>query len=317
MSNYSIKRRPSRKNFGLAKTMKCAARVALNLLYSGGNRGTRYTHYVRFRLFVVYVKNNFYVTDARRITSEHFHSYSQHISDMVRLGLMKISYAQNLISSVNVVLSAFGLSIWLSPEKYCGRRSLIRVNPPAVADSQINTAVEDLCSVGNKRAAAVLLLCREFALRVREACLADLDSWLLQIEECGRIAVLDGCKGGRKCLDRTIDVGISQQDAIDFAISVRPPGSKNLIAQGETLSEFNRGVIYPARSFLKKNGILNFRELRAVALCEIFERAAGIPAPVFWRGREKYPEHLVIIGYEAVARAAGHYRLDTSRSYTG
>ncbi len=127
---------------------------------------------------------------------------------------------------------------------------------------------------------------------------------------------MDGTKGGRRSLDRQIRVTEEGKAALEYAISVRPKGSKNLLAENETLIGFVNTVVKRMRSILKEYGIVNIREVRTYFMIELFEAVTGLKAPVRDRSTLEN-EDLLRQGYEAVARAAGHHRIGVARAYVG
>lgn len=89
---------------------------------------------------------------------------------------MEVSYAQNLISTLNTVMRAVrrDQTIWLSPADAVGKRSYIRTTLPLATWDKVLDAVRLAEAMGNYRGAALVLLWRAFGMRFREAALADL-----------------------------------------------------------------------------------------------------------------------------------------------
>ncbi|WGZ93048.1 MAG: hypothetical protein QJT81_14615 [Candidatus Thiothrix putei] len=87
---------------------------------------------------------------------------------------MAVSYAQNLLSSVNTTLAC--LRGDESPSGMVGERSHVRtVAPDGLDRTEVRNASENMRHAGLERAAAVTELAREFGLREREAILGNLE----------------------------------------------------------------------------------------------------------------------------------------------
>jgi hypothetical protein len=67
---------------------------------------------------------------------------------------------------------------------------------------------------------------------------------------------------------------------------------------------------------LKKYEIVNIREIRAYFMIEYFEKVTGLPAPVVDQST-LLNEELLKLGWNEVARVAGHNRMSVARSYVG
>ncbi len=277
-----FKRRPAQRNFGFGKHMSFAAHIALLWLYGYGHHQTRHVHHVRFCRFAEFLEAEFGIRDARRVEQLHFEVYARLLNDRVSAGEMKISYAQNLLSSVNTVMHSFrkDQSIWIPPAEAVGRRSQVRRAVPGGSWNQVEDAIARLHADGNTRAAAIVLLARAFGMRYREAVLSDLCRLKREATQTGHITVLEGAKGGRRSPSRRVPVGDRQRQALDFALSVRPRGSANLLAENETFKVFLDTAAKAARPVLKAAGIRCFHDLRAARMVELYESIAGHPAPV-------------------------------------
>lgn len=311
-----FKRRPAQRNFGFGKRMSFAAHIALLWLYGYGQHQTRHVHHVRFCRFAAFLEAEFGIRDARRVEQSHFEHYARLLNDRVSAGEMKVSYAQNLLSSVNTVMHSFrkDQSIWIPPSQAVGRRSQVRTAVPGGSWKQVEDAIARLDAEGNKRAAAIVLLARAFGMRYREAVLSDLCRLKREATQTGQVTILEGAKGGRRCLYRRVPVGERQYKALDFSLSARPNGSRNLLAENETFKGFLDTAAKAARPVLKAVGIRCFHDLRAARMIELYELIAGQPAPV-----HGLP---IDINKDAEARAqvamqSGHGEHRTSVAYVG
>lgn len=310
-----FRRTTARRNFGYGKLLTFAAHIVLLWLYGYGHHQTRHAHHVRFCRFVAFLRTDFQIVDARHIQQPHLESYAEILYGLASTGQMKLSYAQNLLSSVNTVMHGFRRdhAVWIAPAEAVGRRSQVRTVMPGGNWSQVEEVVEKLKSGGNERAAAVVLLARAFGMRYREAVLGDLNRMKREANS-GNVAILEGTKGGRRCASRRIPIGDRQLHALYFALKVRPDGSANLLAEDETFKGFLDTVAKTARPVLKACGIRCFHDLRAARMIEVYESISGQPAPV--RGLS------LDAGRDTEARAqvalqSGHGEHRTSVAYIG
>lgn len=310
-----FRRTTARRNFGYGKLLTFAAHIVLLWLYGYGHHQTRHAHHVRFCRFVAFLRTDFQIVDARHIQQPHLESYAEILYGLASTGQMKLSYAQNLLSSVNTVMHGFRRdhAVWIAPAEAVGRRSQVRTVMPGGDWKQVEEVVEKLQSEGNARAAAIVLLARAFGMRYREAVLGDLNRMKREVSS-GHVTILEGTKGGRRCASRRIPIGERQQHALDFALQVRPDGSANLLAEEETFKGFLDTAAKAARPVLKAAGIRCFHDLRAARMIELYESISGQPAPV--RGLSLDPER----DSEARAQVAvqsGHGEHRTSVAYVG
>ncbi|MHA6476284.1 integrase domain-containing protein [Stutzerimonas sp. KH-1] len=310
-----FRRTTARRNFGYGKLLTFAAHIVLLWLYGYGHHQTRHAHHVRFSRFVAFLRTNFQIVDARDIQQHHLESYAEMLNSLASSGQIKLSYAQNLLSSANTVMHGFrgDNAVWIAPAEAVGRRSQVRTAMPGGDWKQVEEVVEKLQSEGNARAAAIVLLARAFGMRYREAVLGDLNRMKREARS-GHVVVLEGTKGGRRCASRRIPIGDRQQHALDFALKVRPDGSANLLAEGETFKGFLDTVAKAARPVLKACGIRCYHDLRAARMIELYESISDQPAPV--RGLSLDP------GRDTEARAqvavqSGHGEHRTSVAYIG
>lgn len=157
-----IKRSPGKRNLGLGRNAKYAVKHALAQMYGGdGHYSTRFTHHSRFLSFLAWLSNiDPPITDLRAITLEHAMNYGEGLATAVQCDEMEVSYAQNLLSTVNVVMRAVRLDqkISLSPCQIVGERSYVRETPPDATWQKIEQAVELAEKQGNIRGAAFILM---------------------------------------------------------------------------------------------------------------------------------------------------------------
>ena len=309
---------PKKRNFGYGRRLPYAALSALHDYFGHSSQyQTQHTHHARFKTFANWLFEQHGIRDARLITQRHIQGYGDYLLSMVTNGFYTVSYAQNLLSTLNVVMRCMrhDRRLYTPPSKIVGRRSYIRKTVPECEWVTVLSAVQQLEKVNNNsRAGAVLLLGRAFGMRVREAALANLIRLEEEATKFGTVTILDGTKGGRKCLDREIPVGDFQLLALRYALEVSPEGSRNLLQTGETYKNFLDRVIDPGRKALKNNRLIDYREMRAGFALDIYEVSSEQPAPI----KQKPIDQEAHKRAEAlVSRLLGHGRPHISRSYIG
>lgn len=307
-----------KRNFGYGRRLGYAALSALNDKYGCHDHfQTRHSHHARFANFVRWIKEHYEVKDARKITKEHISAYEKHLHESVTDGTYSIHYAQNLLSTLNVVMRCMrhDRRLYVSPSRLVGKRTHIRqTEPQGERFEDVEQAAQALEQAQNPRAAAVLLLARAFGMRVREASLANLERLYSEAKQYGECRILEGTKGGRRCNNRRIPMKEAQWLALEYALEHSPEESKNLLWSHETYRCFMRGVINPGRQVIQSHGLISYREMRAAFAIEKYEEKAQQLAPV-----KHSPVDLVahLIALDLVARLLGHNRRHVSRSYVG
>jgi hypothetical protein len=145
---------------------------------------------------------------------------------------MSNGYAKNQLTSVNVALESLrgDRALWVRPSDYIGQRSSVRTDAPVGLDrDRLQPVIDHLVAQGKERVVAVAMLCREFGLRRKEACLLDLRLANHQAGQLGRINVVAGTKGGRgRSVDRWVPATDAGRHAIEFAESAAE-GNANLV----------------------------------------------------------------------------------------
>ncbi|WP_311950442.1 integrase domain-containing protein [Halomonas piscis] len=311
----------SNRNFGYGKQIAFAGKQALRDYYGQGHHETVATHSQRWTQFSIWVKeekgiNNLSKTDNRELAQ----AYAEHVRERVEAGELSISTAQNHISTVNTTFSALRSDKYvnMSPSEHVGNRSNIRQAAPAgLNQDRVTASAAALREAGLHRAAAVLMLANAFGVRREEAIKANLDRWSREARN-GAVNVIDGTKGGRDA-ERRIQVGEVQKQALKHAMSIRPAGSRNLIASRESYSQLaiqRSGEINQSRAVLKQHGLPGYHDLRAAFACQRYEQITGSPAPVVDGGRQ------ISKAQDRKARSIisgelGHGRLDVLNSYIG
>lgn len=308
------------KNFGWGRSIGYAGHNAVASSYAG--ESTIATHSDRWGQFCEYLKNKNITNDARKITNETLTAYAEKLSGEVERGEKSVSYAQNLLSSVNTVLSALreDSKIRISPSEAVGQRSSVRETAPGALDrSAVTSAVAAMNAAGHERAAIALELARELGLRQREALLIHPAAALREAAERGRISITEGTKGGRghsSSVTREIPATPGAVAALERAAAwAAAHESQNLIANGEKLTDA-RAELNAARPELRAAGIAGYHDGRAGYACERYEQLTGHAAPVVAgertaRRAEDRAARLTI------AAELGHGRSDVAAAYIG
>jgi hypothetical protein len=312
----------TQRNFGFGKQMDWAGRQALKDIYGRGHFGTVASHAQRWRQFCNWARSNHGINDACAIDQSLLERYAADLAERVEDETMAVSYAQNLIVSANISLEALRQDKTIrieSPASWVGKRQIVRTRVPDGMDwAGIDCLVARLRQKNLHRAAVIVLLCRSFGVRLREAILANLADWQRQARERGQIDIREGTKGGRgREVERWVPVSARGLATLREAANVRKQlGGQNLLRPDETFDDLvNDGEVHRARKILHEFGIKGYHELRAAWACERFKEISGATAPVLQEGAP--------LGHDddqfrlALARELGHDRVDVVAAYIG
>ena len=194
-----MKKAGGHRNFGYGKQMAWAGKQALKDQYGNGHYGTVIGHAERWRRFVTWCRDECDIRDARLINSEVVQDYGKSLRDKVDAG-MSPAYAQNLLSSVNVVMQAMrsDRQIRVAPVEFVGQRSRTRTDPPTGLDQNVvRQCADQLRQNGHERVAATVEVARALGLRLKEASLLNARVALGQVKKHGAVNITAGTKGGR------------------------------------------------------------------------------------------------------------------------
>lgn len=308
------------RNFGYGKSMSYAGKQALADRFGGGHFNSVAAHSSRFAQFANYLKSEG-IRDLKDVEQNTVEAYGRQLADNVAAGEMSVSYAQNLLSSVNVTLAALrgDEAIHVSPASLVGERSHVRTEAPGGVDrTALQTATVSMKQAGLERAAAVSELAREFGMREKEAILGNLERWQQETQRYGAINIIEGTKGGRGHeVDRWVAVTSTGMDALKYALAVSPAGSNNLLAPNETYIGFVHGELNTAREHLKEAGIATYHDLRAAYACERYEQITGHAAPVLTDGTMTASREIDLEARQILTQELGHGRTDVVAAYIG
>lgn len=313
----------TQRNFGFGKQMDWAGHQALKDLYGRGHFGTVASHAQRWRQFCHWARSNHDINDACAIDQPLLEHYAADLAERVEDETLSVSYAQNLIVSANIAMEALRQDKEIrieSPAGWVGKRRTVRTSVPDGMDwADIDRLVARLRQKSLHRASVIVLLCRSFGVRLREAILTNLADWQRQSRERGQIDVREGTKGGRgKEVERWVPVSERGRIALREATHVRNQlGWHNLLRPDETFDDLvNDGEVHRARKVLHEFGIKGYHELRAAWACERYEEISGTTAPILRAGTSHGQESDDQFRL-TLARELGHDRIDVVAAYIG
>lgn len=307
------------RNFGYGKQMEWAGKQALKDRYGGGHHGTVAAHAERWKQFAAWTKNTFGVRDARSVDNTVVHAYGKEVAGRVAENRLSVSYAQNLLSTVNVVLESMrgDRLVRVAPAEVVGQRSHVRTAAPAGLGRQaVRQCAEELRQAGHERIASVVELAREIGLRLREASMLDARVALHQAVNGGAVNITAGTKGGRRHhVDRWVPVSGAAVDALRSAATVQGTG-RNVIPEDKTWRQWNDHVHHVWASFREGHNLGKLHDLRSAYACERYQALTGSPAPVI-AGRRQASRDLDRSARETIAHELGHARTDIVGAYIG
>ncbi len=302
------------RNFGYGKQMGYAGANALRELYQG-HFDTVHSHAERWGQFAAWAKENG-IRDSAKVTNETLQQYGTVLKERVGRGALSVSYAQNLLSSANVTLSALrgDRRIGISPSQSVGRRSTVRESAPNMDRLSVAQAALRLRENAHERAACVVELTRALGLREKEAILLNLPKALSSAEKTGQINVQEGTKGGRSA-DRFVPVSATAKAALQSAV-VAANGTKNLISPALNYHQFRNYVQNVALPVLAATTQGHIHDLRAAYACERYQQLTGYPAPVI-AGARQADKRSDEAARRQIAHELGHNRINVTAEYLG
>ncbi len=302
-----------RRNFGWGKQIEWAGKQALRAVFGGGHYGTVASHSARWRRFCEWLREQG-IRDARQISRVELAQFTDHLAHQIS-GSMSIAYAKNQLTSINVVLESLrgDRALWMKPGDRLGKRSTIRVSPPAGLNrARFRCAVDKLIAGGKERPAAVALLCRELGLRRREASLLDLRLASHQAASFGRVNIVAGTKGGRgRSVDRWVPVSNHAKAALRLAAEVAGNRWK-LIPDHLSLAQWLPKVSRSWGEVAAPLQLGTLRDLRAAYACDRYLRITNehAPAVVGVRSADKFVDRAA---RSLLSQELGHNRIDGER----
>jgi hypothetical protein len=313
-----MKKAGGHRNFGYGKQMAWAGKQALKDQYGNGHYGTVTGHAERWRRFVLWCRDEHGIRDARLINREVVQDYGKSLRDKVTAG-MSPAYAQNLLSSVNVVLQAMrgDRQIRVAPVKFVGQRSRERTKPPPGLNQKVvRQCAERLRQDGHERIAAMMEVSRALGLRLKEASLLNSRVALSQVKKHGAVNITAGTKGGRgNRVDRWVPVSGRAIGCLVRAANVQGQG-RNLIPSDLTWKQWNSHVHHVWAAVRDEYGLKKIHDLRAAYACERYKQLTGSAAPVI-AGRLCVDRSTDREARHTIAQELGHARIEVVSAYIG
>ncbi len=307
-----------RRNFGYGKQMAWAGKQALRDQYGNGHYGTVTGHAERWRQFVSWCGDERDIRDARLIDKEVVQDYGKSLRDKVDTG-MSPAYAQNLLSSVNVVMQAMqsDRQIRVAPAALIGQRSRVRTDPPTGLNQRVVRQCADrLRQDGHERVAATVEVARALGLRLREASLLNARVALGQVKKHGAVNITAGTKGGRgHRVDRWVPVSGAATGCLVRAANAQGRG-RNLIPANLTWKQWNSHVHHVWAAVRDDHGLKKIHDLRAAYACERYRQLTGSAAPVI-AGRLCADRSTDRAARQTIAQELGHARIEVVAAYIG
>ena len=308
-----------RRNFGYGKQMEWAGKQALRDRYGNGHYGTAASHAERWRQFVSWCRDERGIRDANSVDKGIVSEYGQELAEKVATDQLSTAYAQNLLSTVNVVLEAMrgDRRIRVAPAKLIGQRTRVRTDPPAGLDAKtVRQCADRLRMNGHQEIAAMVEVARSLGLRLREASMLNARAALGQAKKHGAVNITAGIKGGRgHRVDRWVPVSGAAIGCLVRAAKVQE-SSRNLIPPELSWKQWNTRVHHVWAKVREDYGLTKIHELRAAYACERYRQLTGSAAPVV-AGRRYVNRTIDRAARQTIAQELGHSRIDVVAAYIG
>jgi hypothetical protein len=307
-----------RRNFGYGKRLGWAGTNALRDRFGDGCYGTRAAHAARWQSFASFAQRQA-VKDARDITADLIERFGRSLSARVGAGELSVRYAQNLLSTVNVVMETMrgDRSVRVAPASLVGQRRNVRCEVPLSLDrGRVDQAVARLEAESENRTALVVALARDLGLRFREASLVDSRRALKEAEAYGAVNITAGTKGGRgKLVDRWVPVSARALGTLHRAARLQGDAA-NLIPAHHDYRQWRDHAYHVWQRAGSAHGIHGFHDLRAAYSCERYVELTSCPAPVV-AGHRSASKDDDATARATIAQELGHGRTDVLAAYVG
>ncbi len=302
------------RNFGYGKQLEFAGKNALKDRIVAGHYGSVAGHSSRWNQFAIWAKDNG-IRDARDITKEVVEAYGRDLKGMVIEGEMKVSYAQNRLSSVNVILEQMrgDTKLAVSPAALVGPRSTIRTDVPIWMNRDaVQQIYSNLMNRGNVREAAMVDVARYLGLRFRETCLLDAKAAYREALRTHQVTISTGVKGGNNT--RVVPITDQRQlEALRVAAAAQE-NQRNLMDEGRNYKQ-HRDHAYSM--FYAAEG-RHFHDLRAAYACDRYQQLTGHLAPVLRGEGDPKPSRDIDRSARAIiSEELGHHRIEVMSEYIG
>lgn len=302
------------RNFGYGKQLEFAGKQAIKDRFVSGHFASVATHSERWAQFARWAKDHD-IKDARDITRDVIESYGRDLKAEVLEDEMKVAYAQNLLSTVNVVLSQMrsDTTMKVSPSELVGKRSTVRTDPPIWMDrNKVQQIQNNLTNRGNLIEAAMAGLGRDLGLRFREASLINPGAARREAERTHKITISEGIKGGNNV--RVIPITDPRQIETLKLAELAQGNQKNMLAEDRNYIQ-HRNHAY--KMFYSAGG-RHFHDLRAAYACDRYKQLTGHLAPVLRGENDPKPSRDLDRSARAIiSEELGHHRIEVVSEYIG
>lgn len=307
-----------KKNFGFGRQLAWAGKRVLLDRYGSGHFATRTAHAERWNRFAEFAKQHG-INDARKIDKHFIKTYALYLKNEVDNHQMKVTYAQNLLSTVNIILETLRKDrvMHISPSYYVGKRSHVRTTPPEMNRNVLTNITDSLRNQQHHRVAIIAELARNFGLRFREASLFNANEAIKQARQFNSINITEGTKGGRgREVDRWLPVNANNIKILMQATEIQQ-SQHNLVPADLNYKQW-RDLAYNAwRKAAKSTGIKGFHELRAAYACERYRELTHYRAPVMTGNQREASKTADQQARVILAQELGHGRTDVIADYIG
>lgn len=311
----------SDRNFGHGKQMAYAGHHALREAYQG-HYATVAAHSERWGQFSAWAKDQD-IRDARNVSKEIVTQYGRELGNLVTREILSVSYAQNLVSSVNVVMETLreDRTIRVSPSAVVGeQRTNVRdIAPSSMDREKVARAVDDLRYQGLDRQAMVLAVARDLGLRAKEAVMLDYRAAIREASKTGKVNITEGTKGGRgRDVDRLVSVSERAMQTLQRGAALQAElGGRNLIAPGESWKSVTDALrSEPVREIMGDHGLKMYHDARAAYACDRYQQITGHLAPAV-AGQREADKSVDREARQVISGELGHGRPDVLVSYVG
>lgn len=302
------------RNFGFGKQMAFAGTQAIKDRFVAGHFASVATHAARWAQFAQWLKDNG-IRDARDITKAVIEDYGKYLKGHVLEDEMKVAYAQNLLSTVNVILSQMrgDKKMDVSPADLVGKRSTIRVDVPIWMNRDaVHQVYSNLMNRGHVREAAMVDVARYLGLRFRETCLLDAKAAYREALRTQKVTISKGVKGGNNT--RVVPIADPRQlEALRSAAEAQG-NQKNMMGEDRNYIQ-HRNHAY--KMFYSAEG-KHFHDLRASYACDRYQQLTGHLAPVLRGEGDPRPSRDIDRSARAIiSQELGHARVEVVSEYIG
>lgn len=273
----------------------------------------------RLLMFCDHISDNFGVSNLLDVMPAMVEDFARTLAKEVERTGRGQRTAVAKLSAVNVVLAHLhgNKRCWLSPCAWFGRvfaaRKALKID---VVPRAVKHAAWTLHRMDDARSALVILACRYFGMRFREALLADYVRLYSEAMRDNKINIIEGTKNGRgHYVDRWVEVGWREIFILKLGVAIQG-NARNIIPAELSLIQFARKIRRAFRKVNKRYRLTTFQDLRAAFACELYKILTGFDAPVI-AGRCLADRASDSKARTEISYRLGHGRKQVAQSYVG